>query len=105
VKKTVNARVWLCNPNSDGEALYDFQNCDMSKHGWYEVGVFPIKFEEPTREEIIPAVVEGLRKGLVEIRATAESRCRLVEEQIQNLLALTYDEPPKPSWPEDYIPF
>lgn len=63
----------------------------------------------PSRAELVVTTVASLRNQIERKRAETESECRKVEEQIQNLLAIGYDQPTTPAEvvdvPEDDIPF
>ena len=61
--------------------------------GYLEVARAEVTFTPDPRPDLVAREVSMLRKKIDETRAEAESRARQLEERIQNLLALTYEEP------------
>jgi hypothetical protein len=63
---------------------------DWSKNGYTRVGVAEITVDAFDGKTIIANKVEALKEEAKGIRAEAHQKCVRIEEQIQNLLAITY---------------
>lgn len=96
--KTIETQIWLTNPEEAGRnnAWYTAYSGDMAGNGWHKVCDHDIEFEEPTATEVARDMVPILRAKKAAIRVRAEEHCADLEQQIQNLLAITYDDPEAP---------
>ena len=108
--KTVPTTVWLTNPGEVNEKAWNFYaytSNNMSHHGWYRVGEALVEFTPPTREEVVPKVVEALRAQQAEVRAEAELRVQGIQQDIDRLLCIEYvgEAREVPSTGEDDIHF
>lgn len=63
---------------------------DMTKSGWTKVGTATITVELVNQDTMVTNKVEALRGQLAELRAKAHLEASLIEDQIQQLLAITY---------------
>jgi hypothetical protein len=61
--------------------------------GYLEVARTNITFTPAERADLVAREVSMLREKINETRAEAEVKSRKLEDRIQNLLALTYEEP------------
>ncbi|HQR20772.1 MAG TPA: hypothetical protein PKV98_07890 [Burkholderiaceae bacterium] len=63
--------------------------------GYLEVARTEVTFTPDPRPDLVAREVSMLRKKIDETRAEAELKARQLEDRIQNLLALTYEEAPR----------
>lgn len=70
-----------------------FSRGDMKEQGWTVAGEAEITVTLVDVDTLITNKVESLRAQLQEVRSDAQVRCNSLEQQIQKLLAITYDEP------------
>lgn len=69
-----------------------FSNCDMTSSGWTYIGTATISVEVITDTETLVAnKVEALRGEVQKIRAEAQVQVTRLEDQIQKLLAITFN--------------
>lgn len=71
---------------------------DMTSAGWALVGTAAVTITVTTNTEtIVAAKVTALRGEAQKIRADAEVKALRIEDQIQQLLAITYTPTPAPT--------
>lgn len=90
---TLKTRVWASDPASLEHPGYTMFDADMEKQGWVFVQNAEIEYTPLMRDELIAGGVLNLRKqreAMVEEQVRA---LRRLDEAIQNLLSLTYDQP------------
>jgi hypothetical protein len=75
------------------EDLY-FSGLNMTSAGWTTVGEAEITVHLVDEKAMVENKVEALREEAKAIRAEAHMKCTIIEEQIQNLLAITYEPTP-----------
>lgn len=66
---------------------------DYANIGWVRVGNATITVELVSTDALVANKVEALKGELQSVRAAAQLRENQINDQIQNLLALTYDKP------------
>lgn len=69
-----------------------FVNHDMSTQGWTLAGTATISVNLVDRKTLIDNKVDALKKEASAIRAEATAKVTRIESQIQNLLAICYEE-------------
>lgn len=69
-----------------------FGNYDKSPSGWTFIGDAEITVTIPDERTLIDNKVEALREEAKAIRAEATAKVTQIESQIQNLLAISYDD-------------
>ena len=67
-----------------------FSTTDMTKSGWTYVGEAEISVTVVDTETLVANKVEALRNQVQSIRANAAVEASRLEDQIQQLLAITY---------------
>jgi hypothetical protein len=72
------------------EAFF-YTNTDMHDSGYTYVGDAELTVTTFEPKTIIANKVEALKEEAKSIRAEAHMKCTRIEEQIQNLLAITYE--------------
>jgi hypothetical protein len=77
----------------DGIARLFFSNLDMAKYGYTLVGEAEITVALIPTNEMVENKVQALRNEAAAVRAAATATVTRIESQIQNLLAISYDEP------------
>lgn len=70
-----------------------YSNADMASSGWTEVGSASITLELIDTRAMIDNKVEALKQEGAAIRAEAYQKTMRIDEQIRNLLAISYDAP------------
>ncbi len=68
------------------------EDCDCPA-GYVQVARTQVTFTPDPLPELVAREVGALRKKIDETRAEAEMRTRQLEDRINNLLALTFEEP------------
>lgn len=80
------------DPNELIETLgYAHPDQDMSGCGWVHYGEAEITITLRDRAEVVTEQIEQLRKQQNDILAKAEAESTRISQQIQNLLAITYE--------------
>lgn len=74
-----------------------FYNSDMSSAGWTDVGIATITVELVEEKKLVDNKIEALKGELQSTLAAAEVAANKIRDQIQNLLALTYEPEEKRS--------
>lgn len=78
------------------EALV-FSACNMQRSGWTHVGEASITVEFFLKpEELIASKIETLKAQQTQLREEVQKRLNVLEDQIQNLLAISYTPPEAP---------
>lgn len=67
---------------------FTFFNCDMKDYGYVLINEQDITIEVPDDFNPVPAAIAALRSKQQKIRAEAEQKSLLIDEQIQKLLAI-----------------
>lgn len=79
--------------NSNSVNDFTFAKHDMSDHGWIRVGTAEVSISIIANEtEIVTVQVDALREQVKSIRAKAHREVSELEDKIQNLLAITYEQ-------------
>jgi len=73
-------------------AAVRFLNVDMTSMGWTRIGSADVTLEIDNDDTIRQNMIESLREQKKSILAKAHSEATTIEERIQNLLAITFDE-------------
>lgn len=68
-----------------------YADCDMTESGYTHIGEAEVSVQVFDTKTILANKVEALKEEAKTIRAEAHQRCVRIEEQIQNLLAITYE--------------
>lgn len=87
--RTLKTKLWAFKNEWDEDYRYDTHTSDMSPHGWIHIKDVEVEFEEPTREELVVGNIAALRKEREATVASFSSKLHMIDEQIQNLLAIT----------------
>lgn len=95
VVKTVYLFATLNEYDSEGEPLYFTSLLERVPQGYVLVGSTTLTHEEPKRGDLIAAKVGQYEHEIKQARADAELFVRDKSAAIQNLLAITYEEPLK----------
>lgn len=106
---TGNVRVWISDtwrtvkdiedraardPDGAVAALsYTHADHDMSDCGWVEIGTAIITATIHDNEAVNAKQVENLKAQIQEIQAEAHKKVQVLQDRIQSLLAITYEEP------------
>lgn len=72
---------------------YTHADQDMSDCGWIEVGTATITATLNNNETVNAKQVENLKAQIQEIQAEAHKKVQVLQDRIQSLLAITYEEP------------
>lgn len=98
---TGTTKAWITSTSSwdmerlkDSERVCDFtyHDGDMTDYGWVEVGTAEVTVTlNVAHKDIVNSQVATLRKQANSIRAEAEVKASNLENQIKNLLAITYE--------------
>lgn len=65
---------------------------DMTSHGWTRIGRATVALEIDDDNTIRKSMVDALREQKKSVLAEAQREATRIEERIQNLLAITFDE-------------
>ncbi len=106
---TGNARAWLTDTwrtpkdmeeraKTDPDAAVSWLSFttpeqDMTEYGWIEVGMATITATINDTDAVNAKQVQNLKAQIQEIQAKAHEQVRVLEDRIQSLLAITYEEP------------
>lgn len=71
-----------------------FAASDMTTMGWTRVGVATVELEIENENQIRQNMVGALREQKKTVLAKAQLEATQIEEQIQNLLAISYEAKP-----------
>ena len=66
---------------------------DMSAYGYIRAGSAEVEITMFEHDDIVVSAVESLRKQVQTVRADAEMKSRVLEDKIQQLLAITCEVP------------
>lgn len=106
---TLKTKVWASDPASLEHPGYTTFDADMEKQGWVFVQSVEIEYTPLTRDELIAGGVLNLRQQREAMIEEQVRALRRLDEAIQNLLSLTYDQPTEVKTPAvdpyDDIPF
>ena len=102
MKKIIGAtKAWLSEYSSlspedmQGDKAVDaltFCHADMKTSGWTYVGEATITVDMIlTPSELIASKIETLKSQQARLRVEAQEKCNLLEDKIQNLLAITFE--------------
>lgn len=84
----VKAYIW-CNNPGEKQLSYSINGTDgMDTVGWYKVKDIEVEFEEPTREETIPAAVKALEEEKMRILKESNEKIKHIDIALTKLLAL-----------------
>lgn len=89
-----SATPWDMERLKDSNRVNDFtyHDSDMTEYGWVEVGTAEIKVTlNVENKDIVKSQVATLRKQVENIRAEAQMKVNGLENQIKNLMAITYE--------------
>ena len=67
--------------------------CDMSSHGYINLGVIDFTFTLPESVDPVAKALESLEKQITNERASFQHKIDALEEKKQQLLAIGYDKP------------
>ena len=87
--------IWDMEQAKDSQRVSDFSyhDGDMTEYGWVEVGTAEITVTlNVAHKDIVNSQVATLRKQVESIRAESQSKVNRIEDQIKNLLAITYEQ-------------
>ena len=70
-------------------------NSSMGEHGWTKVGIAEITLHLIDNDQMVLNKIDALKAEAKKTRADAAVRCNEIENQIQNLLAITYTQEAK----------
>ena len=71
-----------------GVSFHVFAHENMASCGYVACDTVEVEFDVPPRDVLIPGFVEAYRAEQQRIRAEAQSKVTLLDEEIQKLLAL-----------------
>lgn len=88
--KTVTQTYYAHLPKYEWEEGMDLWRHDMSEHGYVCLGPVTITFDVP-QIDVVAAQIGTLEKVKAEVVQEYEAKLRQIDENIQNLRALSYD--------------
>lgn len=74
-----------------GTLGYTTGETDMTAHGWIPVGNAEIKISFLEKGDLLMGQIDALRKQQQNVRDKAEMQANRIEQQIQSLLAISYE--------------
>jgi hypothetical protein len=92
-------KIWLTNPKEVLQGAKpnfhpDAQVLDFASNGWLEVSIIEIPNPTlPPVDTIREKTVAAFRAKIHEVRAKAESQVRILEHELNKLLAIGYEQP------------
>lgn len=82
------AYIWCPNPGEKQLSYSINDTAGMDTVGWYKVKDIEVEFEEPTREETLPAAVKALEDEKARILKESNEKIKQIDITLSRLLAL-----------------